>query len=498
MPKQLLFWLFTICSLSLLIGCKPKEQEKDSAPQAGVASSSPGEPAGGRPRFDPEEFMNRFKPTLFANLGDLYYTPDGMTVNAETGVMYLNVPNFGRMDENYIKPDSHQGGYLLQINQDGTFEELLQYPVLESTGQCGPMGIDFGPDGNLYVCDNQYFHNNGFQKNTDAKSRILRVVMKDGKPTGEVQTVIDGIKLANAVQWSNNRLFYTDSCLDTEDPNSEEFIGSGALFMFEGEDVLKAGIGETPAIKVNAAADDPHCLAFEKVKKIGRGDNTGADGMAIDSTSGVIYFGHFGNGALFAVYPNEDGTYQRENVINIYDPTALEEPMPGPQGGAAPNSDSNQPSPEGQSGAPNNPPRRFPRGPFGDLKLQCCDGMFFDQETQQIFINDSQNNAIWAFRTVPKGEKARPRVIWKNDDTDGNDGLLDQPCECVISNGKMIIVNFDWPFPGLLNSQVDPPGTLSAIDMAPIVEMAQRMNRRGRPEGSKNDAPVPAPETPTP
>ena len=30
----------------------------------------------------------------------------------------------------------------------------------------------------------------------------------------------------------------------------------------------------------------------------------------------------------------------------------------------------------------------------------------------------------------------------------------------------MIFANFDWPFPGLKNSKVDPPGTLSGIDYA--------------------------------
>ena len=173
-----------------------------------------------RPRFE----RPNLKPTLFANLGDECYTPDGMTVSDETGLLYLNVPNFGRMDENMVKADSAQGGYLYEVDKDGKATRILEYPILERTGQAGPMGLDFGPDGNLYVCDNQYFHNK------DYCSRILRVVFKDGKPTTEVQVVVEGIKLANGMAWYKDKLFYTDSCFDEDPDEANGVIGSGGVF----------------------------------------------------------------------------------------------------------------------------------------------------------------------------------------------------------------------------------------------------------------------------
>lgn len=363
----------------------------------------------------------QFKPKLLCELADNMYNPDGMTVCEKTGKIYLNVPNFSKVTDGK-KENSAQGGYLCELGLDGSVDVLLEYPVLDATGQTGPMGLDFGPDGNLYVCDNQYF----FDKN--AKSRILRVVMKDGVPTGEVQTVIEGVKLANAVMWFRGKLFYTDSCLDPADV-SDEFPGQGGVFMFDGADVLKAGKDGNPALKVNAVAEDARCLASSYVSKIGRGDNTGCDGLTADAKTGVIYFGNFGNGHMFAVYPQADGSYKKDSAVCIFDPKTA----------------------KADDGYP----------PF-----QCCDGIFYDAATDKIFINDSMCNAIRYFSPVKKGEQADIDVLWINGDTDGADGSLDQPCECVVVDGKMIIVAFDYPFPGLLNSTIDAPSTIHVIDVS--------------------------------
>lgn len=374
------------------------------------------------------------QPTLFADLGDAYYNPDGMTVHDATGVLYLNVPNFSRMDDKMVKADSAQGGYLLERQADGSFKKILEYPISERTGQAGPMGLDCGPDGCLYVCDNQYFHNKDFC------SRILRVVFKDGKPTGEVQVAVEGVKLANGIVWSGDKMFYTDSCFDID--SEGDVIGSGGLFQFDAAEVLKAGADGNPPLKVGANPSDPHCLAYQKVVKLGRGDNTGCDGITADK-NGVIWFGNFGNGFIYAAYPDASGAYKRENVRVVFD--ALNQP--------------------GET-----------KGPFKGLKLQCCDGIFYDAGTDRVFVDDSQNNAIWAFQPVAQGKTIRPTVVWKNDDTDGADGSLDQPCEAVVFDGKLVIANFDWPFPGLLNSTVDLPGTLSAIDYAALADWVKKQD----------------------
>ncbi|MGL6195518.1 MAG: hypothetical protein ACRC2T_11930 [Thermoguttaceae bacterium] len=102
--------------------------------------------------------------------------------------------------------------------------------------------------------------------------------------------------------------------------------------------------------------------------------------------------------------------------------------------------------------------------PAGEY-FHCCDGIFYDKATNKIYIADSAANAVHAFKPVAAGEKAVFETIWENANTDGNDGLLDQPCEPIVMGNKLILANFDWAFPELLNTETDIPATLSVIEL---------------------------------
>ena len=151
--------------------------------------------------------------------------------------------------------------------------------------------------------------------------------------------------------------------------------------------------------------------------------------------------------------PDANGEYKKENVENVFD--ALNQP--GVQ-----------------------------RGPYQGLKLECCDGICYNEKLNRIFIDDSVNNAIWMFKPCAKGETIRPTILWKNDDSDGMDGLLAQPCEEIVFDGKLLIVCFDWPFPGMVNGKVDPPGTICAIDFAESKKLVQRQEQF---QGQRGNAP---------
>ena len=99
--------------------------------------------------------------------------------------------------------------------------------------------------------------------------------------------------------------------------------------------------------------------------------------------------------------------------------------------------------------------------------FQCCDGIFYDSVTDLIYIDDSQANAI---RTLDKDGNLN--ILWINPDTDGADGSLDQPAECIVRDGKLIMANFDWTFPGLTNAAHDKPYTLSVIDVSSLAKPA--------------------------
>lgn len=349
------------------------------------------------------------KPELFAVMPKDMHGPDGLTVSDKTGTIFLTVPNFNGRDGD-TGPKKNPG-VLAKVGMDGKIEKLLEFPVLESTGQTGCMGLDMGPDGHLYVADNQYF----FDK--DHKSRVLRVRMDGDKPTGQVDVVVDGLKLANALLWTEDKMYVSDTALDL--PGK---FGAGGLWAFSKDEVLSADLAGTPArptIKVAPNGKDPRLVVIQDVKNVDRGDVSGWDGVTV-TPDGTLYGGNFGDGALFAVRFNKAG---KPTVETIHE---------------------------------------------AGKEFACCDGVFYDKETDRIYANDSAANAIRAFKPTKPGEKAQLELVWQNGDTDGSDGLLDQPCECIVVDGKLIIVNFDWPFPGMINKKHQAPSTLSVIDLQTV------------------------------
>ncbi|MDR0608507.1 MAG: hypothetical protein LBG58_00165 [Planctomycetaceae bacterium] len=351
------------------------------------------------------------KPKVFSKLPEELHNPDGMTINDKTGTLFLSSPNFNRRPDD--KGTKIHPGYLVKVNLDGTTENVLTFEEVEniqvpSTKQIGPMGLDFGPDGHLYVCDNQYFFD------TTNKSRILRVLMDGDQPTGKIDVVVEGIKLANAILWLEDKVLLTDTFLDLEG----EF-GSGCVWKFGKDEILNAGSGENPPIKLNPlkkVEDDPHCVTIQTVKKIPGGGNGGADGITADS-DGVVYFGNFGNGEMYRLVFDAEG----KGAVDII----------------------------------------HPAGTY----FHCCDGIYFDKGTNKVYVTDSASNAVHAFTPPKADEPAVFETIWESPNTDGADGSLDQPCEAVVIGKKLIIANFDWPFPELLNTASDEPSTLSVIEL---------------------------------
>ena len=69
-------------------------------------------------------------------------------------------------------------------------------------------------------------------------------------------------------------------------------------------------------------------------------------------------------------------------------------------------------------------------------------------------------NAIYAWDVA----KGKMELVWANGDTDGADGLFDQPSEVLfLPDGQLVVVNIDAPSPGMVNSGADKVHTLSVI-----------------------------------
>ena len=334
----------------------------------------------------------QFRPTSLLNLSEEYNTPDGMRLDPATEDMYVAFPNFNM---------PKYPGVLGKITQNNKLVKVCEMPKHSETGYACPMGLDIGPDGNLYVADNQYFYNR------DHKSRIIRVVMKDGKAV-ETEVAVEGFKLANAVIFRGNDLFVSDTFFDREDQP-----GMSGIYRISMKEMNK---GVVKLLPKSQAEMDPHFVMAMRTKRlIDRGDWAGADGMTFDDR-GNLYAGNFGDGTIYKATFNADGSMKSAGVF-LY-----------------------------------------------DARLACCDGIYYDRQRNCIFVADFEKNAIkiiW----LPEGKLT---TLWENDDTNGLGGLLDGPCEVSIRGDQLFISNFDMHFPGLKNTRFDKPYSMSIIDISKL------------------------------
>ena len=366
------------------------ETTKTSAPST-ADTSTLGNPNPGQIKVLPNLSL---KPKLFTDLTGVCAVPDELALDGKGNIL-VSMPNCLEYEKFTPK--------IAMLDKDGKQTDwYATLPLHPKTGKVHPMGMEFGPDGNLYIADNQYFDDK------DHQSRILRVIVKDGKPVS-CEVAVEGTKLSNAIRFKGNDLYMTDTFLDLPDKRDQSGVWRFSL------DEIGAG---KPAVKVLPLGKDPRIIArFTAKPQPAKADGgfdqgAGADGAAFDST-GNLYVGLFGDGQFFKITFNKDGSV-KSNVKIIDDPS-----------------------------------------------FKCCDGIWCDQKTDKIYMANSANNSIHIY----DARKHTLQMIWENADTDGKDGLLDQPCSATLLGNKLVIVNFDMPFPGLKNTTHEDPITVSYIEM---------------------------------
>lgn len=253
---------------------------------------------------------------------------------------------------------------------------------------------------------NLYYCDNQYFNDKNYKSRVMRVVIdKAGEPV-KIEPVVENVKLANAVRVRGNAIYFTDTFFDVPGKNQ------GGVYC-----VPMSAFKDRPArlLPKEQAANDPYCLGITETTPLPvRNDTAGADGLCIDK-DGNLYTGNFGDGHFYVIRMKADGTYGKIETL------------------------------------------------FSDPKVfPCCDGICYYAKKNWVIMTDSARNAVmyWDIKAAKIG------MLWMNDDTDGADGLLDQPCEPMVWDGdKLIVVNFDMTFPGLKNTKNDPVHTLSVISL---------------------------------
>jgi len=217
-------------------------------------------------------------------LPEEYNTPDGMVADSE-GNIYLNCPNWN---------DAGFPAKLLKISPDDTITEVLTYPADPMTKKANPLGIDIGADGNLYVADNQ----NPYIK--EGKSRLLRVLMRNGSAVG-CEVVAEGFNISNGVACTDKYVYLTETSLDADARPMPSGVYRFRYSEFNNGSVKIAPGGEDRHLIAKMYTDNPDALF-------------GANGIDTDR-QGNLFVGNFGRAELVRITIDKKGQVTGQEVF---------------------------------------------------------------------------------------------------------------------------------------------------------------------------------------
>lgn len=225
------------------------------------------------------------KPKLFAILPEYVTTPDGMAIDAE-GNLILACPNYA----------GGAPGCIVKIDQQRNIRKWFDVPVRDDTGIAAPMGIAFGPDGDLYICDNQ-----GWSGKPELmfKGRILRV-KTDGDTVVKTTVVADNMEHPNGMRIRDGYVYVTQSCLSAVKDPSGKLVSCVYRFALDDEGIQITNTLADKNILTTFITENPEC-------------QYGVDGIEFDK-NGDLLVGNFGDGAVWRVVFNDDLSVKEQFV----------------------------------------------------------------------------------------------------------------------------------------------------------------------------------------
>jgi sugar lactone lactonase YvrE len=235
------------------------------------------------------------EPKLFVLLPDYVSTPDGMEIDKH-GNLILSCPNFA---------NPSQSGTIVKISLTGDVRKWFDVPVHPETGVARNMGIAFGPDGDLYICDNQGWSG---EKNLQFKGRILRVRVNDEGEIVRAVCVAEDMEHPNGIKIWGDSIFVTQSIMTKVKHESNKLVSCVYKFKLNDKN-----------IRITNTLADPNILTT--FITLNPDVQYGADGIEFDK-KGNLYVGNFGDGAVCKITFNEDGTV-KDNIVIAQDSSQL-------------------------------------------------------------------------------------------------------------------------------------------------------------------------------
>lgn len=224
-------------------------------------------------------------PKLLCTLPDYVTTPDGMAVDSECNLI-LACPNYGPpADPSLPSPP----GCILKIGPDRVPRKWFDVPVSPETGIATPMGIAFGPDGDLYICDNQGWSGKPELQN---KGRILRVRL-DGDKVVRCVEVARHMEHPNGMRIRDGYVYVTQSMLSGASDPSGRLVSCVYKFPLDAEGIEITNSPADEHLLVTFVTQNPNC-------------QYGADGIEFDR-NGDLLVGNFGDGTVWRVKFGPDG-----------------------------------------------------------------------------------------------------------------------------------------------------------------------------------------------
>jgi sugar lactone lactonase YvrE len=319
-------------------------------------------------------------PALFATLPDAVTTSDGMAI-APDGDLVVACPNFA---------DPTKPACLLKIGKDFVPRVWVKVPPLPETGVACPMGIEFGPDGDLYVCDNQGW--SGFLP-TQFKGRMLRLRIQ-GDQVLSCTVIAEGMEHPNGVRVHGDSIYVTESLMTKVKAPGGLMVSGVYRFKLQDKNV-----------KVSNTLLDPNLIT--SFVTLNTNCPYGADGIVFDH-KGNLYVGNFGDGAIHKITFDAGG---KVAANTIFAKTGLDYSL-----------DPKLPNFLAQA---------------TKARMRTTDGICADDQ-DNFYVADFSNNAI--AKVTPDGKIS---VLAQNGDTDGLRGELNEPGEPIVWKGRIIVSNFN-------------------------------------------------------